>query len=609
MRETTPPPNGLTYWAFISYSHKDEDWAKWLVDALETYRLPKRLVGSRGDWGDVPPTLSPVFRDRDELSSAPSLSVRLEQALQESHCLIVLCSPESAISPWVALEIEVFERIGRANRITYLVVDGARQSSTGADQPGEECLPAVARLEEPLFIDARPGGDDRGTALLKVVAAVAGVNYAKLKERELCRQRRQNLLRGGALSVTLGTLVSAYVGLSDSGAPLPGSDAIRTHADRRNVSMFRRPASEAEVRRSAADLRRNLLGELIERSERPDFLETRTVDGEVVHLPSAWSVCQNCAGAFRVPELGRTDALRLSRWTEVIQRPEMFVPRGPLGAGWRGWQVDYTLAIISLWCEVASSRVSRSSADRETRTAVEQLGRSARLTSEVYWDPSTGAWYLFTQPLAGMESSYVAALALLALVESREAHGQPGGDEERRRFDLTFNWLVDHFESGPTAGWRAYVSVTDYPPVVDGLTLQAYATLLRAEMVSDRLVPEQIVAAMATHLQRLGGRRVSDPVQSGNFTQTIRTSSGEERFFNQPIRFLWYPWAVEACVAFLTRAPPHGVPPDVITAVRRALGQLVVAMHDELLAVARRPETPAYFLAETLYGLSAVPPP
>ena len=33
------------YKAFISYSHADEAWARWLHRALEGYRVPRRLIG------------------------------------------------------------------------------------------------------------------------------------------------------------------------------------------------------------------------------------------------------------------------------------------------------------------------------------------------------------------------------------------------------------------------------------------------------------------------------------------------------------------------------------------------------------------------------------
>ena len=36
----------LRYKAYISYSYKDEVWAAWLHHALESYRVPRHLVGS-----------------------------------------------------------------------------------------------------------------------------------------------------------------------------------------------------------------------------------------------------------------------------------------------------------------------------------------------------------------------------------------------------------------------------------------------------------------------------------------------------------------------------------------------------------------------------------
>jgi hypothetical protein len=39
------PDAGFRYWAFISYSHQDKSWGRWLHRALETYRVPQRLVG------------------------------------------------------------------------------------------------------------------------------------------------------------------------------------------------------------------------------------------------------------------------------------------------------------------------------------------------------------------------------------------------------------------------------------------------------------------------------------------------------------------------------------------------------------------------------------
>ena len=77
------------YRAFISYSHADEKWCRWLHKSLETYKVPKRLVGQQTPFGPVPERFAPVFRDREELATSTSLGDTLTQALEDSACQIV----------------------------------------------------------------------------------------------------------------------------------------------------------------------------------------------------------------------------------------------------------------------------------------------------------------------------------------------------------------------------------------------------------------------------------------------------------------------------------------------------------------------------------------
>jgi eukaryotic-like serine/threonine-protein kinase len=60
------------YRAFISYSHADEEWAKWLHKALETYRMPKRLVGRETEFGAVPERVAPVSAIATNLRRRPT---------------------------------------------------------------------------------------------------------------------------------------------------------------------------------------------------------------------------------------------------------------------------------------------------------------------------------------------------------------------------------------------------------------------------------------------------------------------------------------------------------------------------------------------------------
>ena len=89
------------YKAFISYSHADNKSADWLHRSLESYRPPKHLVGKETPHGVVPARMAPVFRDRDELSTATDLGAVLNEALAQSACQLVICSPSAAKSHWV----------------------------------------------------------------------------------------------------------------------------------------------------------------------------------------------------------------------------------------------------------------------------------------------------------------------------------------------------------------------------------------------------------------------------------------------------------------------------------------------------------------------------
>ena len=90
------------YRAFISYSHADTSWAKWLHRALEGFRIDKDLVGRETATGAIPKSLRPVFRDRDDFTAGHTLTDQTLSALDASYALIVICSPSAAKSQYVA---------------------------------------------------------------------------------------------------------------------------------------------------------------------------------------------------------------------------------------------------------------------------------------------------------------------------------------------------------------------------------------------------------------------------------------------------------------------------------------------------------------------------
>jgi hypothetical protein len=85
-------PAAIRYRAFMSYSHRDTAWAKWLHKALESYRIDKDLVGRETAVGPVPRTLRPIFRDREDFSGGHTLTAATVAALDASAALLVLPS-------------------------------------------------------------------------------------------------------------------------------------------------------------------------------------------------------------------------------------------------------------------------------------------------------------------------------------------------------------------------------------------------------------------------------------------------------------------------------------------------------------------------------------
>jgi len=93
-------PRTFKYRAFLSYSHRDTRWAKWLHAALEGYRIDKDLAGRPTPAGAVPKSLRLIFRDREDFSAGHSLTEQTEAALEASRFMVVLCSPNALKSQW-----------------------------------------------------------------------------------------------------------------------------------------------------------------------------------------------------------------------------------------------------------------------------------------------------------------------------------------------------------------------------------------------------------------------------------------------------------------------------------------------------------------------------
>src|SRR3990170_2451437 len=117
-------PVSLKYRAFISYSHADAGWARWLHRGLETFHIDKDLAGRTTATGVIPSALRPVFRDRDDFTAGHTLTEQTLAALDASAALIVICSPDSAKSLYVNEEIRSFKLRHPDRSVIPLIVAG-----------------------------------------------------------------------------------------------------------------------------------------------------------------------------------------------------------------------------------------------------------------------------------------------------------------------------------------------------------------------------------------------------------------------------------------------------------------------------------------------------
>ncbi len=231
------------YKAFISYSHKDEEWVRWLHRALESYRIPKYLV----DGLQLPSNrLSPIFRDRDELASSNDLTAEIKAALNESENLIVVCSRSGAVSRWVNEEIVEFKKQGKEGHIFCVLVDDPAVSFPPAalrDVDGDGF--ATFQESEPLAADPRAQSDGKRGAILKLVAGMIGVGLDDLRRRD--QQRRQRNL----LAILTGSIV---------GMALTSTLALWAFLAQQEANSARK---EAEAHRASAnDLLSFMIGDL-----------------------------------------------------------------------------------------------------------------------------------------------------------------------------------------------------------------------------------------------------------------------------------------------------------------------------------------------------------
>lgn len=192
--------NEFTYYAFISYSHKDAKWAEWIQRAIEHYKLP--AVIRKEAQKPLPKRIAPVFRDATDLG-VDVLVDGLHAELENSRYLIVVCSPNSAKpnaegKSFVDEEVRHFCELGRAKQIIPVIIEGTPEESFGP----------VLKSKEILALDATK--QPKARILNDIVAKILGLKPDALWRRAE-RERKKRLVIRSILCGLVG-LCAAFAG-------------------------------------------------------------------------------------------------------------------------------------------------------------------------------------------------------------------------------------------------------------------------------------------------------------------------------------------------------------------------------------------------------------
>jgi eukaryotic-like serine/threonine-protein kinase len=441
---SAPIANGSHhYFAFLSYSHRDQPMANWLHQALERFVVPSHLVGRITDHGAVPKRLTPIFRDLNELPASNDLGVEIRSAIAASRFLIVLCSPAAARSRWTNAEIEAFKRARPEGCIFAAIVDGEPFASDLAGREEEECLPQALRYRydrrgrptthkaEPLAADLRGTGEVRRLGFLKLVAGMLGLGLDELVQRDtIRRQRRLAAVAGSSL---VGMLIATGLALT----------AIQA----RDAAREQRREAEGLVGFMLGDLRARL--EPIGRLDALDAVGSRALAYYEKQDKSELSDEALAQRSRALTLMGETASLRgdldgaLRRYREAMVSTAELARRYPEDP-----QRRYDHAQNVFWVgDVAEKRGDHSGAEsamREYKRLADQMvgiepGNPKWQMEVKYANTNLGVLLYKQRRFDEASRRFEEALVMV----ERIAAANPGDETARKSIPVTLAWLAD----------------------------------------------------------------------------------------------------------------------------------------------------------------------
>ena len=206
------------YKAFISYNHNDRKFAEYLHTKLENYAS----IDTNSNRSKKP--LSPIFLDKNELRAGSTLSTAIQEALESSEFLIVVCSANSVISRWVKDEISFMKSLSGGSKIIAVI------PNKYGDETHIDAL--IGEESEHLGADFRPG-NNKYLQLSKIAATMSDVDLDTLYKRANRRKNKQMVFLGTGLTAIALTMS----GLAAQ-AQLAEKEAVRQRQHSEDVIAF-----------------------------------------------------------------------------------------------------------------------------------------------------------------------------------------------------------------------------------------------------------------------------------------------------------------------------------------------------------------------------------
>ena len=197
-----------TYDAFISYKQKcDQKIAKNLERNLEHYHIPSEF-GKKN---------LRVFRDKDELRTTHNLSGDIQEALNNSKFLIVICSPEAKEAPWIIKEIKMFIKThGNSTKNIIAVISKGEPVDAIPDillEPIPDIL--MEKQQKENLIERLPADyrkiQNRNRELPRIIATLIDCDYDELIQRRKTYERRRTIFLSSIITIVFIICTALYI--------------------------------------------------------------------------------------------------------------------------------------------------------------------------------------------------------------------------------------------------------------------------------------------------------------------------------------------------------------------------------------------------------------